>query len=608
MELAYNNSDRGSDAIIGQNPELRADLNYRLPGGALNPYFFGHGYYFTQGSYLRNIRGNDNETFRASFSYELDLGKRWGRHRFALMGERHINNELFNRVREVWAGAPYGGLPEAAPNQVSHRRYFRIDGPFASYTPGYNPEGVFASVAHPSAVVGARSVTTTWVPPNDRGFDDEITTDSQLFVMQNRLFNQRLVTTLGLRYDQVDTFGAGSIRSAGTQIWRRATAEDQPAFAAQGQDWFEASQFDTVRRSLGAVFHLNPHFSLTANTSNGVQIPERNRTVLPIERVADPYQGDSRDYGLSFSFLENRIAGGIKYFKSRSLREGGQELVQPVFVNPNNDVMTSFATYFERAGLTLAGDPIGSVSELTSTYISGADAYLFDQVSKGWEFETISNPTRNWTVRLSYSHTERSRTNVLNEGEPWWAERLALWQSLDAAYMARTGRPSIFNQPYIDQNNATQTRTVASRIADSERELAQTRLEEQQGYGNRKHKANLWTRYSFPDGALKGLAMAGGWRFQSRNIAAVDLATGEILYGNPRSLFDLMLQYRTRGFFGRFANRLGVTYQANVFNVLDDRTFFITKMDVDTVTRTRYMRRGFREEPRNASLTLRVAF
>lgn len=80
MELAYNQSDRSSDAIIAQNPDLRADLNYRLPNGELNPYFFGNGYYFSQGSYLRNIRGNDNETFRASFSYDFDLGRRWGRH------------------------------------------------------------------------------------------------------------------------------------------------------------------------------------------------------------------------------------------------------------------------------------------------------------------------------------------------------------------------------------------------------------------------------------------------------------------------------------------------------------------------------------------------
>jgi iron complex outermembrane recepter protein len=610
VELAYNNADRSSDAIIAQNPDLRADLNYRLPGGALNPYFFGNGYYFTQGSYLRNIRGNDNDTYRASLAYDLDLGKRWGSHRFAVMAERNVSNELFNRVREVWAGAPYGGLPEAAANQVSRRRYFKIGGPFANYTPGYQTGDVFAPETFTSAVVNGRSVTTTWVPPNANGFDDEVKTTSELFVMQNRLFNQRLVTTLGLRYDQVGTWGAQSIRDAGTQRWRRAIASDQPVFAATGENWFESSSLDAVRRSLGAVFHLTPNFSLIANASNGIQLPERNRTVLPTERVADPYEGEGRDYGVSFSFFDNKISGSVRYYESKSLREGGQELVQPTFVNPNNDVMNSFATYFQRAGLTTFGasDPIRSVNELTTTYFSEAAAYLFDQSSEGWEFETISNPTRNWTVRANYSYTDRSRTNVLAEGVPWWAERVDLWRRLDALYIARTGRPSILNQPYIDQNNATQTRTVASRIADSDRELAETRLQEEHGFGNRKHKASVWTRYSFNEGRLKGFAAAGGWRYQSRNIAGVDLATGDVLWGNARSLFDLMLQYRTKGFFGRFGQKVGVTYQVNISNLLNDRTFFITKKTVDPLTGTAYVQRAFREEPRSASLTLRVAF
>ena len=71
-----------------------------------------------------------------------------------------------------------------------------------------------------------RSVTTTWVPPNFRGFDDEVTTDSQLLVLQSYFFNRRLVTTLGLRFDQIETFGPGSVRDPVTQIWRRATPND----------------------------------------------------------------------------------------------------------------------------------------------------------------------------------------------------------------------------------------------------------------------------------------------------------------------------------------------------------------------------------------------
>jgi iron complex outermembrane receptor protein len=608
MELAYNLARRSTDSMISQNPELRADLNYRLPGGALNPYFFGNGYYFGQQNYIRLAREFRDETLRASFSYELDL-KRFGHHRFAALAERHTNNNKRLRTVEVWAGAPYGGTPEATNNRIFRRRYFQIDGPYENYTTGYNSNPLAAD-SYASAFPALGTLTSTWVAANDVDFDDKITTDSQLFVMQNYLFNRRLVTTVGLRRDAIETFGPRTLRDAQTQAWRFATAADQPSFDASGRTWFEATDEGGDRRSLGAVLHLTKNFSLTANASDGIELPSRNRTVLPFERVPDPYKGEGRDYGLNFSFFDNRLAGSFKYYKSSSLRENTNEVVQTVFGNPNNDVMASFEYYFRQANLTTFGgsDPIKSVDELRSIYFSDADSYLSDRISKGYEFETIANPTRAWTIRAGYAYTDRTRTNVLSEGEPWWEERNALWKSLDSLYMTRTGRPSVFNQLLVDQAGAVTNRTVAARIADSATELTNVRLEEEQGYGNRKHKANLWTRYSFLSGALRGVAVGGGYRYQSRNIAGFDVDAKRTLYGNPRSLFDLLVQYRTKGLLGRWRDRTTVTYQVNMFNVLDDQTIYISKRLVDTATGGTYNRRAWREDPRSTTFTVRMDF
>ena len=381
-------------------------------------------------------------------------------------------------------------------------------------------------------------------------------------------------------------------------------------FEPSGRSWFEDHSETGYRRSLGVVFHLTKNFSLTGNASDGIELPARNRSVLPYERVPDPFKGEGRDYGINFSFLDNKISGSVRYFESSTLRENTNEVVQTVFGNPNNDIMTSFDTYFRQAGVTSlgAGAPIGSLDELRTVYLSEADSYLSDRVSTGYEFELMANPNRNWSIRMGYANTDRTRTNVLNEGEPWWAERLAIWQSLDQIYTTRTGRPSIFTQPLVNAANAVTNRTVAERIADSDRELNDVRLEEEQGYGNRRHKANLWTRYSFTGGRLKGAAIGGGYRYQSKNIAGFDVAKKQILYGNDRSLFDLFLQYRTKGLFGRGFDRTTFTYQLNMSNVLDDQTITITKRLVDTATGVSYIRRGFREEPRTTTLTLRVDF
>jgi iron complex outermembrane recepter protein len=609
MELAYNRSERNSDTLLGQNPDIRADLNYRLPDGSLNPYFLGNGYYFSQQNFLRLARVKSNDTGRASFSYEKDLGPRWGVHRLAIMGERNVAGEKRLRMREVWANRPYGGNPEAAANQVFRRRYFKIDGPFANYTSGYQPGNPFNRDSFRSAFANIGNLTTSWAPPNDRDFDDEITTDSYMAVMQNYLFSRRFVTTIGVRDDTITSEGPRVVRDAATGLFRFATAADQPTFTPLKQQWYTRDQQTGLRKSIGAVAHVTRNFSLTANYSDGVQLPERNRSVLPSDETPPPVKGRGYDYGVAFSFLENRVSGSIKRYESKGLGERTQG-GEPVFVNPNNDVMASFDYYFRQAGLTTFGasDPIRSVDELTSIYFSSADSFLGDRISKGTEIEVVANPTRNWSLRASYSYTDRTKTNVLFEGVPWWADRVALWKSLDALYTARTGRASIYNQVLLDRNQAFSTLTVGQRIAQSDTELASTRLEEEQAYGNRPHKATVWTRYSFTTGRLKGFAVGGGWRYQSANVAGVYLPTRQTLMGNPRSLGDLFFQYKTRGLAGLWVDAARVTYQLNINNVLDDRTITQTKLDVDSVTGAVFTRRGFREDPRTFAFTLRMEF
>jgi hypothetical protein len=207
-----------------------------------------------------------------------------------------------------------------------------------------------------------------------------------------------------------------------------------------------------------------------------------------------------------------------------------------------------------------------------------------------------------------YAYTDRTTTNVYNEGVPWWAGRVAIWKDLDQAYVTRTGRPSINTQTLYDRTQAFGTVTVGQRIAQSDAELTRLRLEDQQSYGNRPHKANLWTRYSFSSGRLKGLAVGGGWRYQSGNVAGVQVSTERQLIGNARSLGDLFLQYRTKGLAGIWPNSARVTYQLNITNVLDDRTITATKLDIDSVSNVVFVRRGFREDPRAFAFSLRTDF
>jgi iron complex outermembrane recepter protein len=532
--------------------------------------------------------------------------------------ERNTAYELRDRDREVWAGAPYASDPDAGNNRVWRRHYFNLDGPKDQIALGGNRDMRNMVETYNSAYLG--DLTTSWTAANDRDAGDTVTTDSAMLVMQNYFIDRRLVTTLGYRKDDLDIRGPLVIRDPVNREWRFATPSDDPSVIAQynsgRETWEVASMEKADFLTTGLVFHINDNFSLSANASEGAQLPERNRTVLPDDLVASPFDGQGIDYGISFSFLENRISGSLKYFESETLRESsGGSLAQDVFVNPNNDILQSFAYYFEQqeiadlsgANITpVQGHSVTSTSDLTTILTSGADAYIFDNASNGYEFELLANVTNNWIVRFNYSYTANKRTNVLNEGVPWWEERLALFNQLDSYYTSQTEDGSVFDKLLVDQDGTTGTNSVSSRVQDSDNELASNRAEQENGFGVRPHKANLWTRYNFSEGNLKGFTIGGGYRYQAGNMAGVNLDTGSKLYGNSTSLFDFMASYRTKGFLGFGDNQ--VSYQLNISNLFDADTLVATKIFRDTVTGEPFNKRVYRLDPRQVSLTVKMSF
>ncbi len=120
-------------------------------------------------------------------------------------------------------------------------------------------------------------------------------------------------------------------------------------------------------------------------------------------------------------------------------------------------------------------------------------------------------------------------------------------------------------------------------------------------------KFNAWTRYTFTETFLKGLAVAGGARYQEKNIAGYHAASDRLLYGNDSFLADLMLQYRTKGFLKWVPEKVGITYQMNIYNLFDNQDVIISSKVISSTGQT-YLRRAWRESGRTAAFTVRMDF
>ena len=82
--------------------------------------------------------------------------------------------------------------------------------------------------------------------------------------------------------------------------------------------------------------------------------------------------------------------------------------------------------------------------------------------------------------------------------------------------------------------------------------------------GNRKYKANVFARYTFPSGRMKGLYLGGGYRYLGRMLVGT-WPTGELRYAPPVGEGNFLAgrEFRLKG-------ERTLRVQLNVSNLFDE--------------------------------------
>jgi outer membrane receptor protein involved in Fe transport len=119
--------------------------------------------------------------------------------------------------------------------------------------------------------------------------------------------------------------------------------------------------------------------------------------------------------------------------------------------------------------------------------------------------------------------------------------------------------------------------------------------------GNRKHKASVFTRYSFERGPLNGVYLGGGYRFQSRAPLGFD-SNERLLWSDTQGEADALLGYKIRR--DLWFLKKGLSLQLNIKNLFDETKPRITTLREDGVR----VSRALIVEPRSWRLTANFEF
>jgi outer membrane receptor protein involved in Fe transport len=512
---------------------------------------------YVEGRWAGDRGETDNEVFRASAAWEVNLGK-FGLHQLAALGEHGVFRAFRYPQSEILVDAnnvPISNIaqPEIAANQL-WRRHYITPGDYSTYHPGNVTEPV-------SFVRDGRTFHNTFIDASIAGGDIERTMNTVLAATQSRFFDSRFVFTGGVRWDRIrlDQYGDTRLGATHPEVVSGRKILNTVVFTDEIED---TTRFDPITTTLGGVFHATRHFSVFYNRANNNGQPKLNVRILPDETLPEPSTGESDDYGFMLNLLDGKIFLRATAFETTQRKTAGGTFAiglrsgENDLVGPSTRILETLLANNRITEAEYLDHVIGDEANLSGTS---------DVHNSGYELSTWFNLSRNLTGVFNFSYTKTDRSSVVPEFEGWFARESAFWTATQGA------------GALVHSESGT---SVAGEIQTLEDTMQGIREYYGFGYGERPYKANISGRYSFTEGRLKGTFAGMGLRWQGKSklgrvITGRDAkgfrTFGDTIYGPENFKADAFIGYRRK--LSNVTGQPQLLLQLNISNLTDEDEF-----------------------------------
>ncbi|WP_158277457.1 TonB-dependent receptor [Opitutus sp. ER46] len=503
LEIDYNTErmDR-----VASNPlssaGLRADPNVYLPDRITPNPNLGR-YYVDLGANTAYYWRKQTEEARIMLSYDVDVTKRsdwlrWlGRHRFAGMWS---SSEIFSANQGMSAKLIPSTLTTVDAITNAYNTLTTPAGRYYLSDPLQPATGKTFYVTLPWDTAG--KVTDYTLPDGSRynigwrtpygssakGNGINSLTQSRLLAMQNIFLRGRLVLNVGLRKDNV--------RSAPwvpTNLTASSTSGYLPTWARKPPtNWSVFTQGNT--ETFGAVLHLLRGVSVFYNQSNTWNPPRSSFDPLTGAAI-EGSTGKGKDYGVMLRLWDNRVSFRLNKYHNSTGPDSAvtyRTLIMPAIQNIE---LTLAQAQTDGRVTTPIPEPFHFDPAVGGEFFS-------HQVSRGYEAELTFNPIKNWRLTLNGSHATAVQSDIASNWINFIQARSPIWAQYGDLQGPNTGTTTIQTYYLGIIQNLNLIKQVEGQSVDQ----------------GRNWRANLFTRYDFTSGRLKGVFVGGGYRWRARSV------------------------------------------------------------------------------------------
>jgi hypothetical protein len=616
LELAHSTVYHRRDYTPGWSGDIKVDPNRYTPDNQLNPGYLQ--YYGQDGNQqFREVDTDISET-RGTLSYALDLteNNNWlGSHNFSALwsDKRRDNDEDLMRNYNVGAvGSPTWAGNSASGQYGLRSRTYIIDGKFPA--PGDSNQilankDLLEGFGTTTGVTATEQVPISisrlqFLPARKNRADNQSTS----LGWQGRWLNNKLITVVGYREDDVESFVATGTRTV--------TDPNAPA----GATWFTPGSelpFNSdplltargITRTYSAVYHATDNVSFFYNESSNF-LPVGNATwVNALGESPANGQGETQDMGIRFNLLENRLNIGLTKFETTNNNEprnanadagGARNVIDRLRTNYKEGT-----ELLDADGNLLGGHPyfVDMADDGGYPIDTGAVSDTWNYVAEGYELSLTYNPNSNWRIAVSGSdNVNQLGTHLAAMGEymynrPTKFEGLSTWQEFASELRkVESGQASSFFilDPSIE-NHRIQAGDDAEYIEQRSSSWEQNYLDDIALTGvttaqNGRYAANFLATYTFDDDSrLKGWSVGGNGRWRSASIVGYNRMledgqpTGQIdtnspVKGDEFQELGMLVSYRTK----IWNDKANLRVQLNVQNLFNEQAPRLVSARYDT--------------------------